>query len=136
MNVPCGKATLGPDLGREGGTVWISVVREANKSGGYTVTQPAGCEGNLGGLILHELGHVFGLWHSGRQGAMMFPYVGFGVKGYTPAEAHHAQLAYRLGRGSLRCEAGNGWPLQVACRDTVANAGRGRAVLGPRPIVE
>ena len=68
--------------------------------------QPAQPTDSYRNLVAHEIGHAFGLKHTGRRGSIMEK--GGWVKPntlhvFTPAEENAARAAYRAGRGARYC---------------------------------
>ena len=68
--------------------------------------QPAQPTDEYRALVAHEIGHAFGLKHTGRRGAIMES--GGWTKPntlhvFTPAEENAARAAYRVGRGARYC---------------------------------
>ena len=76
--------------------------RDGHHIGGHPLRQPVSA---VQELIIHELGHAFGLFHTNRRNSTMHrdDYQGDTLALFSWAEEGSARRAYQAGRGSYYC---------------------------------
>ena len=108
------EAETGEDWGNAWGRAWLGSTygKIWLRYDGRPLRAPTS---NVQDIIIHELGHAFGLWHTYRAGYAMRAgdYQPNTLALFTGQEERAARAAYRVGRGSYYCgdpdRCGNGF---------------------------